>query len=279
MNEKICLLITTYNRAHLLNRSLERLTRLTLPDEILIVSDGCTDNTEETVRGFEGRLPIRYIYNHQPGMSLCSLARNIGIKNTDCPLILTSEPELLWCTDVVPQVLSLHRENPTQMVSAGTIYHMGSKAVLPNMMIEDPLGYLAKNKKVNESKDNANPINPEGYVKIQGWQATYTALYRKDWLMEVGGFDEGFPYPYAVDDIDLCSRIRIKCGVNQIIANEIQVVHQYHGHPIAQIQGAVVGNMKYMMNKNLSVNGHEPSDNPNLVANQGREWGVIIPRP
>lgn len=57
MNNKVCLLITTRNRSHLLNRSLERLTRLTIPDEVLVIDDGGDDNCETTAMNFVGRLP------------------------------------------------------------------------------------------------------------------------------------------------------------------------------------------------------------------------------
>ena len=63
---KTTLLITTYNRAHLLYNSLMRLKSLTIPDEVLIVDDGSSDNTEQVCKDFEVHLPIKYIYNHNP---------------------------------------------------------------------------------------------------------------------------------------------------------------------------------------------------------------------
>ena len=90
MLDKTCLLITTFNRGELLGHSLERLTHLTIPDEVLVVDDGSSDGTDAVVKSFEGRLPIKYIYNYNPDWSICSMARNIGIKNTDCEIIITS---------------------------------------------------------------------------------------------------------------------------------------------------------------------------------------------
>lgn len=74
------LLITTFNRGGLLQNSLERLTQLALPDEVLVVDDGGADNTEEVCASFNDRLPIRYVYHNNPGQTICSFARNVGVK-------------------------------------------------------------------------------------------------------------------------------------------------------------------------------------------------------
>lgn len=272
--EKVCLLITTYNRGHLLRNSLERLTKLTLPNEILVVDDGSTDNTKEICNSFINDLPIRYIYNHNPNWSICSFARNIGIKNTDCEIIVTSEPELLYCTDVIAQTLQKHKSNPSNIISAGSIYHMGNKTILHSNMINNPLERL-KLEKINESTNNPIPINSDGYVLIKNWQATYTALYRKEWIEQIGGWDEEFPDVYGVDDIDLCTRIRIKLGINQIIDQDIVVLHQHHDRPLSIVGQATLRNMKYFENKKLNVKGIEDTNNPNLIANKNKEWGII----
>lgn len=272
--EKVCLLITVYNRGHLLRNSLERLTKLTLPNEVLIVDDGGNDNTKEICDSFIDKLPIKYIYNHNPNWSICSFARNIGVKNTDCEIIITSEPELLYCTDVIAQTLQNHKSNPNDIISAGSVYHMGNKATLHSDMINNPLERL-KLEKVNVSTNNPTPTNNDGYVLIKNWQATYTALYRKEWIEQIGGWDEEFPDVYGVDDIDLCTRIRIKLGVNQIIDQDIVVLHQHHDRPLSITGQATLRNMKYFEDKKLSVNGIEDINNSSLVANKDKEWGII----
>lgn len=272
--KKTCLLITTFNRGSLLRHSLKRLSRLTLPDEILIVDDGSTDNTEEVVLEFQN-LPIRYIYNHNPEWSICSYARNIGVKNTDCEIIITAEPELFFITDVVAQMLENHEAIPNHLISAGTIYHQGHKGVIRPNMYDNPFADTFHLTKAETSTNNPNPNDPRGYVKIQGWQATYTALYRKEWLEAVGGWDEQFPACYGVDDIDVATRIRILLGVNQVIQSDIAVIHQWHPKPPQIIRNATQKNMDYFHAKNLSVNGNEDITNPNLIANRNIEWGVI----
>ena len=77
---KTTLLITMFNRAHLLRNSLERLTHLTIPDEIIVLQDGGTDETPEVCASFADKLPIKYVYNHDPKPAICSMGRNIGLK-------------------------------------------------------------------------------------------------------------------------------------------------------------------------------------------------------
>lgn len=276
--DKTCLLITSFNRAAQLQNSLERLTRLSLPDHVLVVDDGSSDNTEETVFNFRNRLPIEYIYNHNPNWSICSFARNIGVKHTNAEIVITSEPEILFMTDVIPQMLQQHQNNPTQMITAGTLYHMGQYAVLHESMMNDPIGRMQL-EAVNVSGNDPIPHNTQGYVKIVNWQATFVALYRKEWIEPVGYWDTEFPDIYGVDDIDICTRIRILCDVGQIIDPNIHVLHQYHSKPPVSAGNAVIVNMDYFHAKRLSVNGFEDKNNPNLIANKGKEIGVIIPRP
>lgn len=270
--EKTCLLITTFNRGHLLKNSLERLTYVTLPTEVLVVDDGSSDNTEEICKSFENRLPIRYIYNHNPDWSICSMARNIGIKNTDCDIVITCEPEILFITDNVKEMLTLHYQNPNQVISVGTIYHQGKDGIIHQDTIDR--GWLDMNM-INDSGHNTNPTNSKGYAKIQNWVAPFCALYRREWLMNINGWNEELQGAWGFDDTLLLTRLRIK-GIGQYTVKELEAVHQWHEKLPPHIQWkSSVENENYM--KSLGLDNENPN-NPNLVANQNKEWGVIIPR-
>ena len=261
------------NRSAQLNRSLERLCHLTLPDEVLVINDGGQDNCEETVRNFESRLPIRYIYNHNPEWSICSMARNIGIKNTDCDIIITSEPEILFITDVVAQMKQKHLEIPNKVISAGTIYHMGPEATLHHNMISDPHNQM-QFEAVNESGHGTYPTNPKGYSRIQGWVAPFLALYRREWLMAINGWDESF-VKWGMDDTDLLTRLCITGELGQDIARDIECIHQWHDKLPPNVQfDAVQQNERMMKAKSFDRN----DSNNNLVANKNTEWGIIKTR-
>lgn len=223
-----CLLITTYNRSGLLARSLARFTswKMTAPDEILVVDDGGSDNCAEICA--QAPVPVRYLYTHNPGDSICSHARNVGIKNTDCEHVLTSEPELIFDTDVVAQMLALAG---TEVISAGTVHH----------------------------QDQGGTIET-----LHGWVAPFAALYRRDWLLDIGGWDEEFESPWGWEDVDLLTRLR-HSGHGQTIDQAIEVTHQWHPPRWCDQE----------LNESRFRAKEFPRD---IVANQDREWGACLTR-
>lgn len=279
-----CLLITVFNRAPLLRLSLERLTHLTLPDEVLIVDDGSTDECEAMVKSFEGRLPARYIYNHNPYWSICSFARNIGIKNTDKDIIITSEPEILFVTDVVAQIKKDMEENPKQLISAGTVYHAQQNCIVHEGFTIDAQGSL-KDSIVEDYQTEPRSYHPSGFCKTVNMQATFIGAYKREWLLELGGWDEDFPGCWGFDDIELCTRLRIN-SINQFIDKDIEVVHQWHPHPPGDIWSKDAHeNDLYFQSKQLNIAEQDILEakrthtytqiDPRLIANKGHEWGVI----
>src|ERR1700752_1912965 len=122
----VCLLYTVCDRTDLLRRSLERLEQLTPPDEVLVVDDGGTDPALlELCMEYDRRLlcPVRSLYTHNPGASQGSPARNVGIKAPDAEYVITSEPEMIFQTDVVQQLLMDTYSHPVEFGSAGVILH------------------------------------------------------------------------------------------------------------------------------------------------------------
>ena len=213
--------------------------------KILVVDDGSTDETEAVCAKWAESLPVRYVYTHNPVESLCSHARNVGIKSTDADVIITSEPEMRFQTDVVAQMLDDHLNGVgagagSEVISAGTIHH----------------------------------TQVDGRVStITGWVAPFVALYRREWLLRVGGWDEGFPDPWGWEDTDLLTRLRMS-GIGQRIDLEVCATHLYH--PTRYCNQA--RNEAHFRAKSFH-HGDESPSGPDIVANQGREWGVPIARP
>ena len=235
----VCLLIATCNRSPLLSRSLTRLSELTVPSEILVVDDGGNDGCEaicDHLRGSLG-LPLRYLYTHNPGDTMAAHARNCGLRNTDCEYIVSSEPECLWETDILAQFLAVHAERPEDMLNVGTMHH------------EHP------------------DWDPPQVTETLNWQATWVCFYRKDWLLRIGGYDEGFPDPWSFDDVDMGTRL-MASGHGQYNIMEASALHLWHPHRGCRQDR----NEAYFQRKMDSANCME------IVANQGREWGVPKPR-
>lgn len=265
---QVSMLITTYNRGGLLRNSLTRLRELTLPDEILVIDDGGEDETESVCQEF-GDLPIRYIYNRNPGSTICSMARNIGIKEATHDWIVTCEPELIYLTDVIAQFNALRQEPVHQgkVISTGVVYFA-------------PEGWDGSGVAGLATAGDYQP--PSGSQEAIGWVAPYSAIWYRPWLLEIGGWDESFPGYWGWDDIDLLTRLRYS-GHDQYIALDVKGVHQFHG--LGGDDDFI--NEKHFFSKSFN-HGHEkhilcppecpevPDDPSDLVANKGKDWGRVI---
>lgn len=269
---KVGLLITTFNRAGLLGVSLARLARLTLPDEITLVDDGGSDDTSEVFSSFVRATGVEghYLYHDNPEHSICSFARNVGLKRMDADIVITSEPELVFLSDVVADLISMMDRRGLDVISAGTVYHQGRLAWLENIVEHgDPKGFDVVD---YESK---MPDWQTRYMRTRGWVAPYTAAYRREWLMEIGGWDESFPGNWGWDDIDLITRLRIN-GHPQTIADGIEVLHQWHDTPVEQAADGRMNEEHFYGKSFHSALGEK--DTTDVVANKGVEWGKLMPR-
>jgi GT2 family glycosyltransferase len=85
MGPESSLIIITLDRSELLRRTLDGLTRQTRPvDEILVIDNGPSGETERAVRSFVGRLPVRYIAEPKRGYGR---ARNRGLTEAQGEII------------------------------------------------------------------------------------------------------------------------------------------------------------------------------------------------
>ena len=91
----VSVIIPTYNRAHLLERSIQSVLDQTYQDfELIVVDDGSTDNTEEIVARF-GDDRIRYIRRNQSSGSPAA-PTNTGIKAARGEYIAIQDSDDEW---------------------------------------------------------------------------------------------------------------------------------------------------------------------------------------
>ncbi len=99
MNQQtaVSVIIPTYNRAHLIKRSIKSVLCQTYRDfELIVVDDHSTDNTREVVTGFHDHR-IRYIL-HEKNLGNAA-ARNTGIKNARTEHIAFQDDDDEWSPD------------------------------------------------------------------------------------------------------------------------------------------------------------------------------------
>lgn len=95
---KVSVVISAYQKATLLPRTLQSVLDQTFRDfEVIVVDDGSTDNTREVVQTFAERdSRVRYIYQENQGPGG---ARNTGIHNAQADLIALLDGDDTWFPD------------------------------------------------------------------------------------------------------------------------------------------------------------------------------------
>lgn len=104
MSLRLTVAICTWNRCDLLRQTLERMAQLAIPAqlawELVVVNNRCTDATDAVLTEFETRLPLRRIYEPQPGQSN---ARNAAIREARGEYVVWTDDDVLvdqaWLTE------------------------------------------------------------------------------------------------------------------------------------------------------------------------------------
>lgn len=131
--EKVSIILPTYNRAHLLGKTLKSILSQTYPSfELILVDDGSTDDTRQLVESY-GDKRIRY-YN--PGINQgAAAARNYGMAQADCDYIAFADSDDIWHVGKLEKQMRVLQKTDS---TTGFIYHKiaydlgeGRCAVLP----------------------------------------------------------------------------------------------------------------------------------------------------
>lgn len=111
---KISVVITTFNRAALLLETLHSLKKQTVPvDEIVVVNDGGTDDTQERIKALD--FDLVYVSQKNAGMQA---ARNFGIRNSSHRWIAFSDDDDLWLPDRCAKIKALLSTHCVEVVAS-----------------------------------------------------------------------------------------------------------------------------------------------------------------
>jgi glucosyl-dolichyl phosphate glucuronosyltransferase len=114
--------ICTWNRDHLLRQTLEEMTRLAVPAglvwELLVVNNNCTDDTDGVIAAFAKRLPIRRLFESQPGLSH---ARNRAIAEAAGDYVVWTDDDVLVSPEWLAAYARAFARRPDAAVFGGPV--------------------------------------------------------------------------------------------------------------------------------------------------------------
>lgn len=117
----ITVLFATLNGARLLPGVFEAYARLRVPSggwQLIVADNGSTDQTREVVRSFATRLPLRYVFEAQPGKNA---ALNAALPLTEGELLVLTDDDVFPHADWLERLSAAATAHPAFGVFGGRI--------------------------------------------------------------------------------------------------------------------------------------------------------------
>jgi GT2 family glycosyltransferase len=180
---RISVVVCTYNGSATLRECLEGALTLHYPDyEVIVVSDGSTDDSPAIAREYEG---VRVIETLNRGLSS---ARNTGLESATGEIVAYLDDDAIPDPDWLRHLAATFASGPFAAVGGPNILPPGSGAVAQCV---------------------ANAPGGPTHVLVSDREAEHVPgcnmAIRRDALLEIGGFDPRFRA--AGDDVDVCWRL------------------------------------------------------------------------
>jgi glycosyltransferase involved in cell wall biosynthesis len=147
----ISVIVPTYNRASLIGETLESILRQTRPaDEVIVVDDGSTDDTQQIIATYAGRVTVLHRCNTGP-----LVARNHGLRAAQGNLVAFCDSDDLWQPDYLANMERLFQVESGLGVAYGNF-----------RLLQD--GRLAETTKFDDAPDDfwygLRAVSPEAGV-------------------------------------------------------------------------------------------------------------------
>jgi glucosyl-dolichyl phosphate glucuronosyltransferase len=168
---RVTVAIPTWNRAGLLARTLSSLTELRLPSgldwELLVVNNNSTDNTEDMLASFRGRLPIQSVFEPSPGVAH---ARNRAAAAATGSYIVWADDDVLVARDWLKEYVAAFRQRPAAVLFGGPI--------LPAFEGDNPPEWLRRGFPAVQSAFGARDMGERPLrLEVEGDRIPYGANY------------------------------------------------------------------------------------------------------
>ncbi|MBW4465215.1 MAG: glycosyltransferase [Pegethrix bostrychoides GSE-TBD4-15B] len=201
---RVTVVIPAYNGAQFIGAALESLLAQTRPaEQIIVVNDGSEDETAAVLQAYAAQICII----NQPNLGVAA-ARNRGLAAAEGEFVAFLDQDDL----LLPNKLKLQVDCLAQHPTAGLL-HSGWRLV-------DEAG---------QTLSDVEPWRDLPVLDAAGWirrmPVLFSAmLFRRDWLMRVGGLSSRFK---QVCDVELVQRL-VLAGCESIWLPQITVLYRQH---------------------------------------------------
>lgn len=195
--------ICTFNRASLLDQTLESLSRVTVPSglswEVVVIDNNCTDNTPEIAARHRGHLPLRIV--KEPVVGLCA-ARNRVVAEATGEFIIYIDDDVLVDKEWLVAYSRACSDWPETPYFGGTV--RPHYAVEPPRWVTRNESMLAEPYSLAEHGQLSEPL---GSRKIVGANMAF-----RKWVLQQHPFNPAFGQVGAAamrgDETELLGRLR-----------------------------------------------------------------------
>ena len=283
----ISLLISSFNRTHLFKMAyptwFEGLDEnnehhyKTWPDEIIVVNDGGATDLEAAVQEMAAKYPdVSVTYKHRDkghtAWSNPAIPHNWLVKQAKHPIVLIIDPETAFIDDGLAYVYSYYydkiyigehqaplKERRCDSFAAGTTYAIQSE--FQHAAAGIPVHDIPKQIDMISSDPTSHQII------IRGGPAHEYRAWWKERYIAIGGKDERYG-AWGYEDLDMEHRnVRFNPSGCTGCEPEIRIVTYGHLMPPNTTGADSTGKNEQLWRTQSPPDG---------VANQGKEWGIII---
>ena len=191
----VSVVIPTHNRVDLLSRAIDSALNQTYKNlEVIVVSDGSTDGTDELMQKYEKDSRVKYI-NYKSGHG-GNYARNMGIKAARGEFVaFLDDDDEWWSNKIEKQICIMSSDKEIGLVYTGT----------HSIFVDDNIEFDSCSMLQG---DMSKRILFDNFVG-----STTTVMLRKNVLEKSGLFDESLS---AMQDYDLWVRVCQVCRVGVV---------------------------------------------------------------
>ncbi|MGL5018378.1 MAG: glycosyltransferase family 2 protein [Luteolibacter sp.] len=223
----VSVIIPAYQHGQCILEAVESVIAQTFRDfEVIVINDGCTDNTEEVLRPFVEKKLIRYFHQENQGISA---TRNRGLSLALGEFVAFLDDDDVWPPDKLEWQVYVLR-NSTVLVVGGLASVFGKKG--DRKLIVETADYSTID---TVTLFGGNPFGSPGQT-----------LIRKSALLEIGGFD---PTIWGADDHDVWIRLSRMGEIRRY--DRISLMYRVHDSNTSRDSERMFENAEKVIRKNL----------------------------